>query len=107
MPHYPNYRLGSEPVCDPGIVLTGNRTIIQPQTPFSVFPNPVHEQATLRYDGVTEATMSLMDISGRELMQQRIVPGDNIIPTEDLQGGVYILTLYNNQGLIGTHKLVK
>lgn len=107
MPHYPNYRLGSEPVCDPGIVLTGNRTVIQPQTPFSVFPNPVHEQATLRYDGVTEATMSLMDISGRELMQQRIVPGDNIIPTEDLQGGVYILTLYNNQGLIGTQKLVK
>lgn len=107
LPHYPNYRLDSEPVCDPGIVLTGNRTVIQPQAPFSVFPNPVHEQATLRYDGVTEATMSLMDISGRELMQQRIVPGDNIIHTEDLQGGVYILTLYNNRGLIGTHKLVK
>ncbi len=74
----------------------------------SVFPNPTSSNWTV--DGITaSATLSLTDITGKEVWTKK-VDGEArpiLIPSADLSGGIYILTIYDVAKGKSVYKLVK
>lgn len=63
---------------------------------FQVSPNPASESIVLQ--GVEEnLTLSVIDMAGRTLMNQKLQGGDNTIDISSLQSGVYVLRLSNGK----------
>jgi hypothetical protein len=102
LPHYPNYRLDSGPVCDSSIVLnTRPRRAAAPQS-FKLFPNPAHSSIFIE----TSATYDLVEISdlqGRIWLEHR---ESGTVDIDALPPGMYIVRLHFRSQLVGVQKLV-
>jgi hypothetical protein len=54
--------------------------------PFSVYPNPAHDQLTVNIDGI----MSIFDLSGKRIITQTVEAG-SAVSLMELTGGVYFV----------------
>lgn len=58
----------------------------------SLFPNPAHGDVTINVNGIgKDAMLSVVDVSGRVLMHQPVVGKENVITTQRLAAGIYLL----------------
>jgi N-acetylneuraminic acid mutarotase len=76
-------------------------------SPMEVFPNPIHETATLNFsEAVKNATLSLRDISGKEIRNYSNVTGNNFqFDRSDIPAGIYFFTLTTQDRIISVSKI--
>lgn len=90
------------------IVLPGNNNWLTVDTEtkneFSVYPNPAKNQLMIKGD-VDFVNYNIFDLSGRVIQNGLITNG--IIPIENLEAGMYILKLTNQNGESSEQKFLK
>jgi hypothetical protein len=69
-----------------------------------VYPSPFSNQITFSYN--EQATVSLYDFLGRQIIQQTFT-NSTTINTEQLTSGIYFYRLKNYKGTLKTGKVVK
>ncbi len=60
-----------------------------------VYPNPANDYITI--DATSSYLLGIYDMSGRVLLQQKVNSGTNLISTEDLNSGIYIIRIENGK----------
>lgn len=75
----------------------------------SVYPNPATGQTTVSFDPNTFRQLQLLDLPGRTLYQSSLAPGQTtlLLPLQNLQRGIYLLTATQANGQRITHKVMK
>ena len=75
----------------------------------SVFPNPTSDFLTLRIDGdfVGGLDYAMFDISGKEIMQQRIGSSETSIGMQSLPPATYFVRVTKGKNEVKTFKVVK
>ena len=75
----------------------------------SVFPNPTHEYLTLSVedDDFEAMEMYIYDISGKEIMQQRISSSETAINMKSLPSATYFVRITKGKNEVKTFKVVK
>ncbi len=79
------------------------------QIKITVYPNPANEYFIVNIpDYAPEYLLiRLYDMNGKILVKKRIIQGSNFIDIKGLEGGFYIITLYEGNQLVATRKLSK
>ena len=77
------------------------------ETVFSIYPNPASEQVTIEYTGTEEPQMMLLNTCGQVVMEKKLRDGTNQVNTGHLSQGVYIMLIFNDNLLMGSHKLIR
>jgi uncharacterized repeat protein (TIGR01451 family) len=75
----------------------------------SVAPNPFNGNTTVRFDNPNDAshTLTVRDLSGRVLQVDRDIVGEmHALDGSMLSAGLYLFTLENNAGVVGSGKLI-
>lgn len=101
IPHYPNYRLDSGPVCDPGIVITGTWNIPEVQGAVRVYPNPTRDNLEVDITGGYDR-LELYDINGRLAMTQY---EQGKVVVSHLPEGMYVVRAWKGHQLVGIAKV--
>ena len=75
----------------------------------SAFPNPTSDFLTLRIDGdfVGGLDCAMYDISGKEIMQQRIGSSETSIDMQSLPPATYFVRVTKDKNEVKTFKIVK
>lgn len=77
------------------------------ETNLSVYPNPAQGLFTINgVDDVQNARYTLLDVTGRQIISERIDSYSTVVDISALMNGVYTLIVSTNTGLVTT-KLVK
>jgi len=83
---------------------------IEMETPsFTAYPNPCSDYVTIDCTSLitsSKMTMQIIDVSGRIVFTQRVLPGIVQVNTQALSTGIYTLRVQANNGIITEH-LVK
>jgi hypothetical protein len=102
LPHYPNYRLDSGPVCDSSIVLNTGPSRASAPLPFRLYPNPEHSSVTIETP-TTYDQVEISDLQGRVWLVHR---DRGPVVIDALPPGMYIVRLHYRSQLVGVQKLV-
>ena len=103
-----NYEISSETG-----VTTSVNNVLDNNTPFTLYPNPVVSNATLEVNANTafEGQVIINDMMGRVVDVQNFNATEGInklnVETSTISEGVYILSIQNNAGVIATTRFVK
>lgn len=87
---------------------TGITDINNAASGFSIYPNPAHENVTIRWDATSQdnATVTITDISGKIVAQKEVTMNNNItVNTTNIQAGLYFLTV-STEGYETVQKLI-
>jgi len=71
----------------------------------SIYPNPTSSIVTIN-NSLAKGNVTLVDLSGRVVMNKAITSAQQVLNVEDLPTGIYTLLL-NQNGILKTSKLVK
>jgi hypothetical protein len=74
-------------------------------TQILTFPNPANTQYTFNVSNKQISSYKMMDIAGNTIMTGKATSGNNSIETSSFANGIYILTIYNNNSIVGTVKV--
>ncbi|HLP50757.1 MAG TPA: T9SS type A sorting domain-containing protein, partial [Chitinophagales bacterium] len=76
---------------------------------FDVYPNPTNETITLQFDKDMFDSVSLLDITGRRLLSQKLVTGQGTLQLnlKNYTAGIYIVELTGPRATQITRKVVK
>jgi hypothetical protein len=107
MPNFPYYRLGAlaGSPCDT-LTSVGESPLSGDLGVLRVFPNPVHSELFLECKGFQNKKIIITDVLGRP---QKVVPLQNETTTVNIQNlanGIYYVSLYDENGLVYSRKLV-
>ena len=107
VPNFPNFRLGvlSGTICDTLSVAT-EQSLRNPH--IKVFPNPTSDILNIHINTLTtNAVAHIYNTLGQVVFKQNLLYSDNTLslPTI-LPNGIYFMSIYTNQKLIGTQKIV-
>ena len=74
-----------------------------------VYPNPVAEALTLKYDGdiLPTTVIVITDVTGRVVLHQPLVQEQQLLDVSALQNGLYILSLMEGEKAVARQKFVK
>jgi hypothetical protein len=70
-----------------------------------VYPNPFVD--ALKVNTQSEGTIIIHDVSGNEVLTQRIKTGNSSIKTQDLPSGAYIIKFLSDNGSIKFQKIIR
>lgn len=73
---------------------------------FSVSPNPAHEQIMLSFPSAEARTVSIVDFTGREVLNKKSSEPVLYINTESFGSGVYFIRSMNSNGSVRVEKVV-
>lgn len=75
---------------------------------FIIYPNPTNSEIIIQKSNENYPTeITLFDLSGKMILMQKTVnKTENIIKTNNLSKGLYIMTIKNDQGQLSTHRLL-
>jgi hypothetical protein len=77
-------------------VLSMNEIIDPSTTAFTVFPNPAEDYINIRIDNYQQAmVLSILDLNGKEVLNEIITVKEKQINTKTLPSGVYLIRLNN------------
>ncbi len=94
------------------VALTGNGISVKEaslnQISASVYPNPAVENVTLSIGQNISDNMfvQLFDLSGKKIIDNKIVNANTVIETANLNAGVYILSVVDNGAKVFTNKVI-
>ncbi len=92
------------------IVITGIKSIENPKTQLSIYPNPTSGTFTLDYKGEENSIVSyiIRDLTGKEVHREENVSNSNFGKefNLDLSNGLYFFTLINEKGEQETLKFI-
>ena len=76
---------------------------------WSVYPNPVNYDLTLKIDNnvIENFSFKLLDIKGNLFMDEKIKDGETIISMGSMIPGIYFLQVYDSRKIIKTFKIIK
>ena len=79
------------------------------QNTFVMFPNPVNNQLNFDFKSldVDELTISITDVQGRVILNNRINSTNNSIDVSSLSTGLYQVTILEGSSILSTKKLIK
>lgn len=83
--------------------LTGISTATK-NSQLNLYPNPAQNSFTIRSSTDEKQTLSLYDITGKQILSQNIT-GTTTIDVNSLENGIYFVQLKNNVG-ISTQKII-
>jgi hypothetical protein len=78
--------------------------VTQEMTKVNIYPNPTKDRFWIDCEGFS--TITLYDMLGKEVLNQNI-NGKSEININNLQKGIYIVTIYSERRVIGNFKIVK
>lgn len=73
----------------------------------AIYPNPCQDKLTAANENNSVKKLEIYDQSGRLLISEIITDNYEIINTEDLSSGVYIIKAYQNNGFVSATKFIK
>ena len=76
---------------------------------FNLFPNPATSNFTLQLlteNNFNNLTYTLSDISGKVVTNDNISNANSKIEINDLSNGIYLISLFENDKIIGTERLI-
>jgi len=85
-------------------VSIGSSAPDQPFASFKAYPNPFSNE--IRFDGAEIARVTITSIIGQVVMD-KVVAGENLVETQNLSKGIYLVKFTNNKGESVLRKLVK
>ncbi len=110
------YPMLSMPVDGAGVVQSaemlfqGTSSIINTDnsTMLSIQPNPASQSVLVNYEGALNenCTLTIVDMQGRIVSQQRMMVSTNTLAIDGLVGGMYIIRLQNDATIIAAKKLI-
>lgn len=75
--------------------------------PIHVYPNPCSEKFSIvQPEHVELNNYSIADIDGREIAKGKITEHETTIYTNVLSNGSYIISLFNNEGVLAAHRKI-
>ena len=72
----------------------------------SIAPNPVSDRLNLQFTDVLPQTLYLSDLSGKVVLEKKLVLSDEVVDVSFLPKGVYVVTVKSNQQTL-VSKIVK
>lgn len=93
-----------------GVVSAGNITIAENSSNLLVNPNPFNRELRIGFNRqpVFPVSLSISDIAGKTITRKQIKnTSENVIPTDGLKSGVYILSVVYQDGLVEIRKVIK
>ena len=105
MPNFPNYRLGalSGSPCDTLNVATEG---ITENENIRVFPNPASNEIVLEYKDFQNKQITITDALGRVQKTAPLPSEITNISTQNLPNGIYYVSIYESNVLLGSSKFV-
>lgn len=101
---------------NPGVVMkiqfvgqTLNVQSIADNNSFSIYPNPVNNKFSLRFDSpqTSHVNIDIVDIQGRAINRIKNLKNNNSVDTDNLSNGIYFLNIYDqNYKSLTTKKLI-
>jgi hypothetical protein len=86
----------------------GNIVPVVENKDISIYPNPVHEILNVNLKNNNRATISIIDINGKEALRQTTSSPNNRISLMNLSSGMYLIKVSNENGqLITSQKFIK
>ena len=88
------------------IYLPGGIDDIKPLE-FSIYPNPMSETAIIELNNYREIELSIFDIQGRIVSQNKYINNQSIIINRDkFNSGIYFVKIRTDEDLVGVRKLI-
>lgn len=89
--------------------VTEVQSVISGAISLSAFPNPTSDFLTLRIDGeyIDGLSCAMFDISGKEIMQQRITSSETSLDVQQLPSATYFVQVTKGKDEVKTFKVVK
>lgn len=85
----------------------GNDELKANEFQFSVYPNPATDVININVDNLKgNATVTIYDIVGNEIVNSNLVNGKNTLNIENLTSGIYFYTIRKDNAIIETKKVV-
>jgi hypothetical protein len=117
------FSIGSKGFVGTGLSVSGSKRDLYEYTPlppmglndlqqlaaFHLFPNPMSSSASLTISSglyLDEAVVQLRDISGRLVREQPLSGNSCTLQREDLQPGIYFVSVASASGILSTSKLI-
>lgn len=69
-----------------------------------LYPNPANESLTVRWFGEPNASILILSLDGKSVLESTLISGENILDIKTLSSGVYTVILYSGT-TIQTQKL--
>lgn len=93
-----------------GDVITGTGEVNTPNTPINIFPNPASNLLNLefdsdRYEG--DQMVHIRDLHGRLLLQQVVTSPRTQIDVNNLEKGLYTISILEGSNVIWSNQWVK
>ncbi|RFC53144.1 T9SS type A sorting domain-containing protein [Brumimicrobium aurantiacum] len=89
------------------ITLDGGLSVEKEIKEINVYPNPASNFVNIKVDGLVNGTVTINSVTGQEVVNSSIVNGTKKVNVSDLNNGVYIYTVRDQNGeVIKTNKLV-
>jgi hypothetical protein len=73
--------------------------------PVNIYPNPVQSELTIEFESLYR--VSVMSVTGQEVLNVNAANDKMTIDISELDGGVYFIKATNKSGASGTYKIVK
>ena len=100
----PNYKDADGSIRDigahPYVAWVGEKKITQTPGDFNLFPNPNNGHFSVTFINLTSGQLQIMDISGRMLVQKTFTSTNQLVVSENLNPGMYVLIMKNGKDLI-------
>ena len=74
---------------------------------FKVYPNPTSDIVNIKFTDATNATISVMSLSGREVMTSVVNGTQASFSTEGLSNGVYVIKVSNGTNIQMTKVVIR
>ena len=90
-------------------VITSNEELNETTEHITVFPNPVVDDITIKYENrkAAKCSFALIDMNGRLVKQAYIDADETEIETAFLVKGTYVLSIFNENQLVKSFKIIK
>lgn len=79
-------------------VITTSRGVSSVDNAFTLFPNPTSQLLNIQFNQLEKGQISILDITGKEVLNQNIEGESTILNVENLVNGVYMVKLQTNKG---------
>lgn len=100
----------------PFTICTGNSPVvfctdasiinINDELTIKIYPNPSKDNVTLEFDEAKSYSIQLLDFSGRILVSEELVSGNYLLERKNIQNGIYILSITDDNGNISTKSII-
>lgn len=75
-------------------------------TDVHVYPNPASDIVNFKLNGTDANRLEIVNLAGQVVLSSEISNAETSVNVSDLEEGVYLFTIYSNEGLILTDKLI-